>query len=423
MASPLTAAIFAALMAPLGPFESRPRLGIAVSGGADSMALALLAARWAADRGGSVLALTVDHGLRPNAPAEAALTQKRLLARGIACRILELRTLAPGSALAERARAARYAALRQACREAGVLHLLLGHHAADQAETVLMRTLSQSGPAGLAGMAALVEEAQLRLLRPLLRVAPVTLRATLAAAGVAWVEDPSNTDPRATRARLRGLRRDPDGTGPATSALALAAWERGQRRAEAETAIAQALASDVTLYPGGFAVIAPGALPSDALGALLATIAGRPHLPRTAALAALASAPRPATLAGAQLVPAGRLGPGLLVIREAAAMAKPVAAKAGAIWDGRFRLVQGPVTDSGQVLLGPLGAAAAGLRRRTRHPAVILRTLPAIWRGGELVAVPHLDWPDPDQARSWRLLFAPRRPAAINPFVAGAQPS
>ena len=182
---------FAALMAPLGPFEPAPHLAVAVSGGADSMALAWLARAWAAERGGRATALVVDHGLRAESAAEAAATLARLAGMGLATEAIVLHGLAHGPGLAERARAARHAALSDAAMRLGALHLLFGHHAADQAETVAMRLLAGSGAAGLAGMAALVETAALRMLRPLLDVGPGRLRATLAAAAVAWVEDPS----------------------------------------------------------------------------------------------------------------------------------------------------------------------------------------------------------------------------------------
>ncbi|HET9020133.1 MAG TPA: ATP-binding protein, partial [Acetobacteraceae bacterium] len=87
---PLDAAGFAVLLDPLGPFEPRSRLAVAVSGGADSLALALLADAWARGRGGEVRALIVDLGLRPGAAAEAALTRTRLATRGIGARVLTL---------------------------------------------------------------------------------------------------------------------------------------------------------------------------------------------------------------------------------------------------------------------------------------------------------------------------------------------
>ncbi|HXT77991.1 MAG TPA: tRNA lysidine(34) synthetase TilS, partial [Acetobacteraceae bacterium] len=210
-------------MARLGPFEPEPCLAAGVSGGADSMALAVLADGWVRRRGGSLLAVIVDHGLRAESAAEAAVTRDRLSGLGIAAQIRRLDGLTRGPALAERARMARLEMLASVCRDAGILHLLLGHHAGDQAETVMMRVLRGSGPHGLAGMAALREAGQVRLLRPLLETSPGALRAFLSAAGVDWVEDPSNTDMTALRPRLRALRADLAGEADGTVALCAAA--------------------------------------------------------------------------------------------------------------------------------------------------------------------------------------------------------
>src|SRR4051794_31539408 len=119
-------------MAPLGPFEPAPRIAVAVSGGADSMAAALLARDWARRRGGSVVALVVDHGLRAESAAEAAVTRARLADMGIVAHGLTLEGLARGPGLAARARLARHAALAEAAAALGVLHLMFGHHAGDQ---------------------------------------------------------------------------------------------------------------------------------------------------------------------------------------------------------------------------------------------------------------------------------------------------
>jgi len=422
---PIGAEEFSALMAPLAPFEPAPCLAAGVSGGADSLCLALLAAAWARARGGSLLALIVDHGLRPESAAEALATQTRLAGRGIPSRILTLVGLRHGPALAERARAARYQALASACAAEGILHLLLGHHAADQAETVLIRALGGSAAAGMAGMAALVETGTLRLLRPLLPVPPGRLRATLRAAGTEWVEDPSNTDPRPLRSRIRLLRADRDGTGAATAALVGAAGASGRARAAREDAAAAFLAAHVTLRPEGFALLADGPVPVDVFAALVRAIAGREHAPASAQVALLAAMPRPATLAGVRLLPAGRLGPGLLMVREAAAMAAPVPAIPGAVWDGRFRIVAGVAREStagmtlGAMTLGALGADAARLRRCSPLPASVLRTLPALRLGDTLVTVPHLAYRDASASISVELAFDPPRPIAGAAFATG----
>jgi tRNA(Ile)-lysidine synthase len=409
---------FAAAMTALAPFEPAPRIAAAVSGGPDSMALAVLAAAWVLPRGGSLLALVVDHGLRPESAEEAAATVARLQVRGIAARLLRIDGLSRGAALAERARMARFAVLGDACAAAGILHLLLGHHAGDQAETLLMRALAGSAPAGLAGMAALVETRRLRLLRPLLAVSPMRLRATLEALGVTWVEDPSNADMTALRPRLRQLRGDRDGHGSATGALVGAAVGAGRRRADRDQEAAASLAERVVFRPEGFAVLDEAPLPPPAFAALVQALSGAPFPPGTGSLEALAAAPRPATLAGVRLLPAGKLGPGLLAVREPTAMAAPIAARAGAIWDGRFRL--GDATSAPHdATLGALDTDAASLRRFSPLPSAVLRTLPAIRCGSTLLAVPHLHYPDRERSEHFPVLFSPPRAAAAAPFRFG----
>jgi len=409
---------FAALMAPLGPFEPAPRLAAAVSGGADSLALALLADSWARERGGSLLTLIVDHGLRPEAEQEARDTAARLAGRGIATRILTVEGLSHGTGLAERAREARYGILLEACREQGILHLLLGHHAADQAETVIMRSLSSSGLGGLASMARLAETRWVRVLRPLLAVPPARLRATVAAAGLDWVSDPSNSDPAALRPRLRALRADRDGTGAATAALVDAAAANGRTRAAGDTEGAHALAEVAAFRPEGFAYVAAEAVPAPVLAAIIQAISGAAFPPPSASVARLAAALRPATLAGVRLMPGGRLGPGFLLVREEAAMAPPVLAAAGAVWDRRFRLGETarPPPAAG---IGPLGTDAARLRDLSALPAAVLRTLPALRSGDRLFAVPNLNYPNAGTCADLPILFCPARPASPAPYFTG----
>ena len=344
----------------LGPWDGERNVAIAVSGGADSLALALFTQGW-----GNPLAFIVDHGLRATSAAEAEWTRATLVARGIPATILRLQGLTPGPGLAARARAARYAALSAACRSAGLVDLLLGHHAGDQAETVLMRRRCKSGPDGLAGMAAMVATDDVRLLRPLLALDPLELRAFVRAAGLTAVEDPTNTDLRMTRARLR------QEIGVDRSDLLTEAAKAGRARATAEAASAAELAERVTIRPEGFAVLSPGSIQPHSLGALLRSLSGG-RLP-VGKLDALAAHPRPATRAGVRMQPAGRLGPGWLLVREAAALAPPVAALPGAVWDGRYRVAAATPGS----FVGAIGNAAPALRGSSDLPAVVLQTLPA----------------------------------------------
>jgi len=400
-------------MARLGPFEPAPLLAVAVSGGADSLALVVLADAWARAHGGATIALVLDHGLRAAAADEARATERLLTGRGIAVRVLRLTGLAPGSALAERARIARYATLTAACEAAGALHLLVGHHRADQAETVALRVLRGSFSAGLAGMAGLVELSTTRLLRPLLGVPPGALRALLRAKGIDWIEDPSNRDTHATRVRLRLLAGDRNGEGTAriTRAAALA----GAARQAAVIHAADVLGRTASIRPEGFAIVAARAMPPAALAALIQAVGGAPYPPAPDAVAALAARPAPATLGGVRLLPAGRLGPGLLLVREAAAMAPPVAARPGAVWDGRYRLARDAAPPAGATL-GALGEDATRLRDHSALPAAVLRTLPALRSGPAVLAVPHLRYPDVPTCARLRVLFAPPHPAAGAPF-------
>jgi tRNA(Ile)-lysidine synthase len=408
VAEPVSAAEFAALMAPLGPFGEQPRIAAGVSGGPHSLALALLAEAWARARGGRLLALVADHGLRPESAAEAEGVVAQLAGCGIASRLLSL-GLPPGAGLQARARAARHAALRDACREAGVPWLLLGHHRADQAETLLFRALRGSGAAGLAGMAPALATAEALVLRPLLGIPPARLEAVVRAAGLAPVRDPSNADPRFARPRLRQVMADPGGTGPEVAALAEAATAFAARRRRLEAAVADRLAVAAVLRPEGYAELDLGVLGRDrvalaALAALVLRVAGRGLPPPATAVEALLRQGH-GTLAGAwlQAAPAGGTA---RLLREPAAVAPPVPARHGAVWDGRFRLTGPGDADCTMGALGPAGAAR--LRQAApRLPAAVLATLPAIRRHGTLVAVPALLYPDAEGSARFVAVFAP----------------
>jgi tRNA(Ile)-lysidine synthase len=372
---------FAAALDRLGPFEPMPSVAVAVSGGADSLAASLLTRDWVRKQSGTVMGLVVDHGLRTESAAEAELTCDRLAGLGITPCLLTLRGLARGPGLAARAREARHDALERACRAAGIVHLIYGHHALDQAETTAIRRLAGSGPSGLAGMAALVEMQAVRRLRPLLGFPPALLRAVLRHHGVGWVEDPSNTDLTQTRARLRWAFADPSGTGEATRAAVAGAQALGLSREAAERQDAAALAG-VEIRPEGFARIPLQSLPASALARLLGMIAGAQHPPSLRRVSHLAPALKAATLAGVRVMAAGRLGAGWLLLREEAAMQPPIPAIPGAIWDGRYRLT-GAVAEG--ATLGAWGAEARA--QRPDLPMAVLRTLPALRENGVVISV------------------------------------
>ena len=159
-------------------------------------------------RAPKLLAVTVDHGLRPESAREAAAVGKLARRFGVRHTILRWRGAKPKTGLQEAARHARYRLLAQAAARANCEHVLTAHTLDDQAETVLFRLARGSGLTGLAGMAYALpipvgEEQAVFLVRPLLGVSKARLVATLRAAGVAHSEDPTNRDPRFARTRLR----------------------------------------------------------------------------------------------------------------------------------------------------------------------------------------------------------------------------
>lgn len=188
-------------------WKTAPALVLAVSGGPDSLALMWLAARWrrALSRGPQLLAVTVDHGLRPEAAREAREVKRVAQTLDMPHRTLRWTGAKPDTGLPAAARAARYRLLAKAARASGASHVLTAHTRDDQAETLLMRLLRGSGLTGLAAMAAETEREGVRLLRPLLDISKAELIATLEAAGVGFADDPTNRDPTFTRPRLRAL--------------------------------------------------------------------------------------------------------------------------------------------------------------------------------------------------------------------------
>ncbi len=423
-------------MAALGPFETTPALAVAVSGGADSMALCLLADAWARARAGRVLALIVDHGLRDASSAEAGRTASWLAARGIDSEVLAWAGDKPASAIQARARAERYRLLFDRCRQAGILHLLVGHHLEDQAETLLLRAASGSGAAGLAGMSGLVEAGSTRVLRPLLEVSKRRLRAYLESVGQPWIEDPSNADPAYARARLRSS--SPAEQGAMAPALLDAAASHRRRRQGQDEAVATLLAWHCRLHPLGFIRLDPAMLHAAAeeavaaaLGRVAATVGGTAYPPSNEKLDRLrrhllGEAPRAASLGRCLWRPcrARKKDCGqarfIVVIREARGLPQPMPVVPGGEveWDGRFlvRFAPCPWESDRGLSLAPL--TEAGWRRAVRLrpglrgevPFAAAVSLPAICDPRGLLAVPGLGvYPEPSALGLARASFRPRR--------------
>lgn len=203
-AAPVSTSEASALFADLADASS---LVLAVSGGPDSTALLLLAARWCAARGRAprLLAVTVDHGLRREAAGEARAVKRLAHELGVDHRTVRWTGPKPATGIQEAARAARYRLLGAAAGRVGARHLLTGHTLDDQAETVLFRLARGSGLSGLAGMARRTAFGDRVVVRPFLDLPKARLIATVTAAGLSHAEDPANADLRFSRGRWRRI--------------------------------------------------------------------------------------------------------------------------------------------------------------------------------------------------------------------------
>lgn len=436
-AEPVGSAEFASLVSALGPFETRPRIAVGCSGGADSMALALLLQAWVGAAGGSLTALTVDHRLRPESGAEAARVAEWMRARGIVHETLvRPETPLTGNLQAE-ARRLRYGLMSDWCRERGVLHLALAHHLEDQGETLLLRLARGSGVDGLAAMAPVSETAAVRLLRPLLSVPRARLAATLRAAGQAHLEDPSNRNAAFRRVRLRRAETVLAAEGLTHERLAATAARMGRARVALDASIAALLARGVILFAEGYAVVhlaafetAPDEVALRGLARVVTTVSGRDYPPRLERIERLFQALfRPGadldagrTLGGCRVIPRGAQA---LVCREPAAAGQVSAAAGSLVWDGRFRVVIDGDTGCELRRLGRQGWADVVADRpdlRATHvPSAVRPSLPSFWHLDVVVAVPHLSYVREDSGGRLssvrEVSFAPSRPLTGSRFV------
>ena len=401
----------------IGGFEPRPLLAIGVSGGPDSLALAILADRWARKRGGAAWALVVDHRLRPESAAEARQVARWLAARGMPHAVLVWDDDKPATGIQEAARAARYRLLGDWCSERGCLHLLTAHHRDDQAETFLIRRRAKSGVDGLAGMSAVRELPHLRLVRPLLGVAKTRLLAFLKAERQEYLQDPSNRNPAFERSRIR-MENGPDNTQDVIATMR----EKAAARIARERQLAALLARAVALHPAGFALVdlgpitAAGKIGEQALVRLLMVLGGAVYPVRRERLRrlreALAETPlRARTLGGCRFVPwRGRV----LVLRETARAAPPVTLAPGdsTLWDRRF-LATLPIAAPGPIRIGVLGHEGLSALREgppdegNPLPRLVYPALPAVRDEAGVASVPHLGWHRATAARAVSLRFQP----------------
>lgn len=378
----------------------------AVSGGSDSTALLVLLKDYF-DRtasGARLLAVTVDHCLRPGSAVEARQVARFCAGRGIAHRILAWHGDKPATGLPAAAREARYRLLAEAADAEGIKLILTGHTADDQAETVLMRQARDDEGRGLAGMApATLHDWRTWIVRPLLGARRAALRDLLRARDIGWIEDPTNEDARFERPRVRAKLAHGEGEQRIAEALAKAGQAAGERRDIGHRAAMLIDAFADRPVPGlirldrEFAAHADGEAAIYALRILLAAVGGMSFPADEARCAALfsrlRSAPLCATLSRT-VVDARRTG--IFLRRENRNLPASAPLVDEELWDGRRRVtLDAPITLKdwpGGMVIAPLGSAAARQAPLSEDipPSLSRAALaaePSLWFGAE-----HLDF-------------------------------
>ncbi len=429
-AAPVSDGEFSAIMRQWYPAQAPgQRVAVGVSGGSDSMALLLLARSWA---GSYLLALTVDHGLRPEASAEAQLVARWCTEMGVAHQILEWRpNPKPVSDIQAQARNARYRLLAAECKRRGIQTLLMAHHLDDQAETFLLRLGRGSGVDGLSAMATEMHRHGLRVLRPLLGIAKTRLTATMEAAGQPWIEDPSNRDTLFPRPRRGGAMGGFADLGICAERVAATAHRMQRARAALEHATNELLRTSVRLDPAGFARVlrepvaaAPEEIALRALSRVLMTIGAREYPARMQRLENLYGWLMQGAKGGGRTLSGCRVVAGpvdVIVAREPAAIGPEVRLQAGerGYWDSRFHVRLADGVECGRLSLAVREVAADGVRQIMQAnvkppynamPRMAYRTTPGLWCGDQLLAAPFLGFISSDQrevACGFSTTFAP----------------
>jgi tRNA(Ile)-lysidine synthase len=385
--------------------KHKKRVGVAVSGGSDSMALLHLAVQWARSLGIQVFAATVDHGLRPEAADEAAHVAKVAAGLGVAHETLKWDGWTGVGNLQAAARTARYHLLSNWSARHDLDYILLGHTMDDQAETILMSLARGSGVDGLSGMA---ESTKLSFFRPLLGMRRQALCEFLAEGGIDWIDDPSNDDDQFDRVKARQMMPHLAKLGLTMDRLVATAAHMERARISLSQA-ATDYAKTYVISEGPDLLMPLHALQLDSsdtegrvLSAAIGWISGAPYRPRYKALCDAASAVlagQTRTLHGVKLVPEGDY---VRLFREFSACEGPVfdiGSDQEVVWDTRWRVsYENPVLPFDEtsfdwptkLTIRALGDAVSEVKtwRQSGLLRASLIATPAIFDGDRLISAP-----------------------------------
>ena len=377
-------------MAAGGAAGARPAsLGVAVSGGSDSMAMLHLMARAAREAGWALRAVTVDHRLRREAAEEAAFVGQTCAGLLVPHEVLVWEHGDVPGNLMQAAREARYGLMAAWAKGHGVDLVMLAHTADDQAETFLMGLSRAAGLDGLSGMRPEFAIDGVAFRRPFLSQTRADLRAYLTRHKLPWIDDPSNDNDRFTRIKARRALQALSPLGISVGELSAVISNLSAVQGLVRDAVSVAAEETVTEVAGAlrvegraFAALHPETQ-RRMLIEVIRWVSGATHPPREAKLAALERAlslGKDATLGGVRFRWQGQT---CWISREARACGGPV--PAGQVWDGRWHLTG----KAGEVrALGPEGLRQCPDWRATGLPRQVLEVTPGLWQGEQLLAAP-----------------------------------
>ncbi|PIB24024.1 tRNA lysidine(34) synthetase TilS [Amylibacter kogurei] len=370
-------------------------IGAAVSGGSDSIAMLTLLADWCAQNERNLFVATVNHNLRKEAASEAAFVAEFCAKRGIAHETLIWSGWDQQGNLQDAARNARKHLLSQWAKKNAIQTIMIGHTKDDQAETVLMRLLRGSGVDGISGIFPIEVADGLTWMRPLLEYNRQDLRDYLVSINQTWVDDPSNTETRFDRVKLRNILQDIKDAGLSTHGIMTTANNMKRARHYLENALSNA-ASDICQVTGAGSILIDKAkfcvldaeLRLRLVAHCLKQISGGIYPPRLNALEMVVGrllSGQSASLNGCLL--RLRVDKMIEISREPNAMSSQQGITN--LFDNVWEITS--AQKSSDVIVAPLGETGISQVtdwRELGFSRYALMATPAIWRKEELIAAP-----------------------------------
>ncbi len=372
-------------------------MGVAVSGGSDSMALLYLLKEFCDIHSITLRAVTVDHNLRSEAADEAERVARQCRKLGVPHDTLVWQDWNGEGNLQSAARDARYSKIADWAGTYGIDTIAVGHTADDQAETVLMRLARRSGVDGLSAMHARTLRKGINWVRPLLKTRRAVLRRYLEDRDVSWIDDPSNDDDRYDRIKARKALQHLAPLGIDAEALVEIADHMAQARKALDWHTFLAAKQVVSTEAGALVLdetglrLQPDEVQRRLMAKSISWVSGAEYAPRRAPLAAVMAGlnrGQAGTLGGCHI---RRIAARIWIFREHKAVSATTCAT-DELWDNRWRMTPyHPATHHEDLRIRPLGME--GLNqcpdwKSSGRPHLMLQSTPAIWRWDKLVAAP-----------------------------------